>query len=377
MATELNPFGRPRRPKSRRAHHSVVNVDDVPFDPTYQYKDKRGQISSRQFVRTQQHPFHSHHNKYIVSDPESNSFCTPRQWIFILCTVAFIIILLAIAGVALVFGTVELNSQSEDSGRDAPGSTANPNVSNRPPDSGRTVAPPNPTSNRPGGDGGGSGDGGDGGGGDGSGGGGTVTPPIVETSKPITTISSGLPNEIAVEGNMALDTEFIPAYNDPNSEEYQQFTENYEEMLMRSFDGTEYEGAVRPKVTGLREGSVIVFFVVFVNIQVISVPPSSDVSTITYQISVNVRQIIIDAANNPFGPFFDIILIIINVVINIFVPDDSLAPSWNEWGAWSSCSVTCGIGNRMRTRTCSNLNDPETTCLGETYDPRLVSYYIE
>ena len=34
--------------------------------------------------------------------------------------------------------------------------------------------------------------------------------------------------------------------------------------------------------------------------------------------------------------------------------------TWNEWGNWGSCSLTCGGGSRMRTRTCT----VENSCVG-------------
>ncbi|XP_052252332.1 A disintegrin and metalloproteinase with thrombospondin motifs adt-2-like [Dreissena polymorpha] len=44
--------------------------------------------------------------------------------------------------------------------------------------------------------------------------------------------------------------------------------------------------------------------------------------------------------------------------------------SWSSWGAWESCAVTCGVGLKFRHRTCRNLS-PSTyskTCAGEFKD---------
>ncbi len=39
---------------------------------------------------------------------------------------------------------------------------------------------------------------------------------------------------------------------------------------------------------------------------------------------------------------------------------------WSTWGSFSECSVTCGIGTWIRTRTCNDTNtqDDITTCIG-------------
>ena len=65
------------------------------------------------------------------------------------------------------------------------------------------------------------------------------------------------------------------------------------------------------------QGSVKVFFTIFVNIRVISVPPSTSLSTITRQVSVDVQVIVFKAATDPSGPFSAIVHIILNVDIDI------------------------------------------------------------
>lgn len=80
-----------------------------------------------------------------------------------------------------------------------------------------------------------------------------------------------------------------------------------------------------------REGSVIVFFVVIVTVNLIPVAPTStDLNAIRAEISVTVETLLIQATTNPTGPLQNILLILINVVINVckyFVNsvDESLA----------------------------------------------------
>ena len=41
-----------------------------------------------------------------------------------------------------------------------------------------------------------------------------------------------------------------------------------------------------------------------------------------------------------------------------------MASEWNSWGAWESCSVTCGGGQRNRTRTCTH----DGLCTGNDWE---------
>ena len=45
-------------------------------------------------------------------------------------------------------------------------------------------------------------------------------------------------------------------------------------------------------------------------------------------------------------------------ILNFYLVDcfflSSVNGSWSQWSSWQPCSVTCGDGNRVRARTCSN-----------------------
>ena len=60
--------------------------------------------------------------------------------------------------------------------------------------------------------------------------------------------------------------------------------------------------------------------------------------------------------------------------VKILIPVDC---SWNTWGQWSKCSVTCGAGNQRRTRTkaqqatnggnqCTGLPTDTRNCQGQS-----------
>ena len=37
---------------------------------------------------------------------------------------------------------------------------------------------------------------------------------------------------------------------------------------------------------------------------------------------------------------------------------------WSDWQEWGSCSATCGVGHRIRTRECNNLKPRYGECDG-------------
>ena len=47
--------------------------------------------------------------------------------------------------------------------------------------------------------------------------------------------------------------------------------------------------------------------------------------------------------------------------VTMAVREETLRPSWSSWTTWSSCSVTCGVGQSIRQRACE----------ADTYSPEL------
>ncbi|XP_078578159.1 ectin-like [Branchiostoma floridae x Branchiostoma japonicum] len=45
---------------------------------------------------------------------------------------------------------------------------------------------------------------------------------------------------------------------------------------------------------------------------------------------------------------------------------------WSDWATWSGCSVTCGVGTETRDRTCTNPAPANggANCVGETQETR-------
>lgn len=49
---------------------------------------------------------------------------------------------------------------------------------------------------------------------------------------------------------------------------------------------------------------------------------------------------------------------------------------WASWSKWSDCDVTCGMGMRMRARTCDNPvpRNNGIDCVGQVYETKPCSF---
>ncbi len=92
-------FNRPRN-WSPRFHHHHNSGNAAPIDPTYQYKDVRGRVSSRHFVPKQPHPVQPYHRKKAASNTRYES-CTLRQCVCILSIIGVLIVGGGVTGLIL------------------------------------------------------------------------------------------------------------------------------------------------------------------------------------------------------------------------------------------------------------------------------------
>jgi len=52
-------------------------------------------------------------------------------------------------------------------------------------------------------------------------------------------------------------------------------------------------------------------------------------------------------------------------------PQACTGAHWNEWTSWSKCTITCGIGNERRSRKCIGGTAGSTGCLGQPEENRI------
>lgn len=104
-------YGPSRNRNRGEERDSVLDVNDIPLDPAYQYRDNRGYTHTRRFAASSpRHPTyrqpvsHEPDRKYIVNDTNDGTFCTQNQCLYVFIAVTAIL-LIAVVAVTIIVGT--------------------------------------------------------------------------------------------------------------------------------------------------------------------------------------------------------------------------------------------------------------------------------
>ena len=104
-------FGPSRNRNRGEEGHSVLDVDEIPLDPAYQYRDNKGYTHTRRFASpSPRHPAYRQpvsrepDRKYIVNDTDNGTFCTQKQCLYVFIAITTIL-LIAVVAVTIMIGT--------------------------------------------------------------------------------------------------------------------------------------------------------------------------------------------------------------------------------------------------------------------------------